>query len=231
MTAIIVHRSNRRSDRILIDKYKVRVPVLSIDHGLYETDLFGKSRAQDPRNKSTILSFGHVRPDKGLDLLVRAYPGRDECAGLKLLIVGKAQRGYGAYFEEVVAGCKDAVWDQCYTPPEEIGKLYTDAAFAVLPYLECSQSGTLRLAMFLDTPVIASTAGDMPDFINRHEVGMVVPKGDMESLRRAMKTLANDPERRARYVRNMQALRSKPEMRWRVIVERLFEELRQRQLL
>lgn len=223
-TALMVHRNTHARDT-LVNKYGIRTPILVIDHGLYETDLFGKEAAGVGAGKGSILSFGTVREDKGLDILVKAYPGREKCKGLGLVIAGQAKGEYGEYFSKVVANQPDTRWDRNYISAIETGSLYRDAAFVVLPFIECTQSGTLRLAMFFETPVIASAVGELPAFIKQHQVGMLVPAGDVGALQEAIITLANDPAKRAQYVVNIRRLNSGVKLSWQKIVQELFIEL------
>ena len=51
-------------------------------------------------------------------------------------------------------------------------------------------------AMALGKPVIASAVGGVPEEINSPEVGVLVPKGDVEHLASAMRALLQDETRR-----------------------------------
>jgi glycosyltransferase involved in cell wall biosynthesis len=229
MTAMVVHRNNHSRD-LLLHKYRIKVPILVIDHGLYETNLFGKQPEDVSAFKKSILSFGMVRSDKGLDLLVKAYPGSEKCQGLRLVIAGRAKGNYGEYFSKVVAGRSDVIWDPNYVPLAKTGALYREAAFAVLPFIECTQSGSLRLAMFFETPVIASAVGEIPDFINTHQVGMLVSPGNVGGLREAIATLANEPRRQAEYRLNIRRLNESQELSWQKIIQKLLQELEEKHL-
>ena len=228
-TAMLVHRHTPARD-LLVRKYGVVAPVITIDHGIWETDLFGRAAAGTSEVKSSILSFGIVREDKGLDVLVDAFPGKEACGGLDLVIAGEAKGDYGRYFERLIVGRSDIVWKRRYISDKETGLLFRDAAFAVLPFRECTQSGSLRLAMFFDTPVVATDVGEIPGFIERHRVGELVPRGDVKALSGAISRLANDPGLRARYVENIQQLKRGKELAWSVIVARLVSELEERHL-
>jgi len=228
-TAIVVHRHTHSRD-LLVQKYRIKVPILSIDFGLYQTDLFGKESISLEGTKSTILSFGSIRPDKGLDLLVKAYPGREKCLGLRLVIAGQAKKSYGKYFSSLVANRDDVTWDRNYVPLEDTAKLYRDAAFVVLPFRECTQTASMRLAMFFEIPIIASAVGEIPWFIETYKVGMLVPRGDIGALGEAITMMASNSAARDSYIENIRRLRQCPELSWKRIVMGLLQDLDERRL-
>jgi glycosyltransferase involved in cell wall biosynthesis len=229
VTAMIVHRNTYSKDLLKI-KYKVRSSILTINLGLFTTDLFGKETVEYNHKKTTILSFGTVRPDKGLDLLVKAYPGRSQCGDLYLQIAGQANKKYGEYFTKVIADKKNIYWNRNFISTSKIGSIYNNASFVVLPFLECTQSASLRLAMFFETPVIASDVGEIPAFLEKYQVGIMVPRGNIEALRQAMITLATSPDKRNKYKANIKYLNSRSEMSWQTILRELFDEISERKL-
>lgn len=229
VSAMIVHR-NTHSKHLLEEKYGVTKPIFTIDLGLYTTDLFGKETAGDTHEKTKILSFGTVRPDKGLDLLVKAYPGRNQCDDLRLQIAGQARGEYAEYFAKVVAEKEDVSWNRNFIPTSEIGAIYSEASFVVLPFLECTQSASLRMAMYFEKPVIASSVGEIPVFIDKYHVGIQVPRGDVDALCQAMIFLATNPDLRNEYINNIKLLNKSSELSWRTIIRDLFDEIKEREI-
>jgi glycosyltransferase involved in cell wall biosynthesis len=223
-SAMVVHRHNHSRD-LLLHKYKIRTPIVTMEFGNTQTDLFGKECAGSALHKSTILNFGEVRPDKGLDLLVKAFPGPENCNGLQLKIAGQALPAYRDYFAKLVAGNPQVIWENRYVPLAETGSLHRDAAFVVLPFLACSQSASLRLAMFFETPVVASAVGELTGFVNQHQVGMLVPPGNVGALRDALLEMSTNPHKRTQYVQNIRQLNRNKNLTWRSIVQDLLREL------
>lgn len=142
--------------RLIASKYRIpdeRVHV--IPHGLY--DQYEPVSKQDARKKLgldsdyVILSFGLIRPYKGIPNLIRAFgelPG-DIAQRSRLLIAGEIWEDREAV-AQAIAGCKykeriTLVDDYI---PDDIIPLYFNAADVVaLPYLRASQSGVAHIAM------------------------------------------------------------------------------------
>jgi MMP alpha-(1->4)-mannosyltransferase len=78
---------------------------------------------------------------------------------------------------------------------DELVRLYNSAQFVVSPSLYEGFGLPAAEAMACGTPVIATTAGAFPEFIDDGRTGILVPPGDAGALAAAIKTLLRDPER------------------------------------
>jgi glycosyltransferase involved in cell wall biosynthesis len=81
---------------------------------------------------------------------------------------------------------------------DELVRLYNSAEIVVSPSLYEGFGLPAAEAMACGTPVIATTAGAFPEFIDDGRTGVLVPPGDAAALAAAIKSLMSDPERRAR---------------------------------
>jgi glycosyltransferase involved in cell wall biosynthesis len=81
---------------------------------------------------------------------------------------------------------------------EELVRLYNSAQVVVSPSLYEGFGLPAAEAMACGTPVVATTAGAFPEFIEDGRTGVLVPPGDADALTDAIKSLIADPERCAR---------------------------------
>ena len=81
---------------------------------------------------------------------------------------------------------------------DELLRLYNSAQIVVSPSLYEGFGLPAAEAMACGTPVIATTAGAFPEFIDDGRTGILVPPGDPDALAAAIKSLMSDPERCAR---------------------------------
>jgi glycosyltransferase involved in cell wall biosynthesis len=81
---------------------------------------------------------------------------------------------------------------------EELVRLYNSAQVVVSPSLYEGFGLPAAEAMACGTPVVATTAGAFPEFIDDGRTGILVAPGDPDALAAAIKSLLTDPERCAR---------------------------------
>ena len=78
---------------------------------------------------------------------------------------------------------------------DELVRLYNSAQIVVSPSLYEGFGLPAAEAMACGTPVVATTAGAFPEFIDDGRTGLLVPPGDPEALAAAIKSLLSDPAR------------------------------------
>lgn len=74
-----------------------------------------------------------------------------------------------------------------YIPNEELVTLIQESKFVVCPYLDATQSGVLMTSYALNTPVIATSVGAFPEYIEQNVTGMLIPVNDPAKLADAIK--------------------------------------------
>ncbi len=80
-------------------------------------------------------------------------------------------------------------------PTEELVRQYNRAQVLVSPSLYEGFGLPAAEAMACGTPVVATTAGALPEIVEDGVTGLLVPPGDVEALAGAIRTLLEDPER------------------------------------
>lgn len=114
-----------------------------------------------PQNKTIALFFGFVRPYKGLKVLLDAFGLLEkDKVELHLVVAGEFWDDKSEYESQIAnLGISDMVTIRAdYVPDAEAGMYFEVADFFVAPYLDGSQSGSIKLAMGYNLPLVVSTA-------------------------------------------------------------------------
>jgi glycosyltransferase involved in cell wall biosynthesis len=149
---------------------------------------------QERRDKKHILFFGRLSVYKGIDDLLKAMPAVfKEFPNEQLVIAGSRFAGYeidNSLFEKY----RDNITlIEKPVPNDELAELIQHAKFIVCPYKDATQSGVLMTAFGLKTPVIATSVGSFPEFIQDDVNGLLVPSDDPAKLaERICYALRND---------------------------------------
>jgi glycosyltransferase involved in cell wall biosynthesis len=146
--------------------------------------------SQLPDGDPLLLAFGFIRPDKGFDVLVRAFDDYVRRGGLgRLMIAGRAQSPADEKYADAVEKLAASVpggrctVERRFLSDEELKHALEAATIVVLPYLRnVGASGPLHLAIAAGRPIIATDIGH-----NGALRGIVdlVPPGDEGELSRA----------------------------------------------
>lgn len=226
---IIIHSENGKNE--LISLFKVeRNKVHVIPHGDYKFFVPDKwitvedaktSINIDPLSK-TILFFGAIRENKGLENIIKAMPViKKYSQDVKLLIVGEPWEDYRKYRRLIEDyGLADNVWEKLvYVPNEEVSQYFFASDIVVLPYYEITGSGILQIAYAFAKPVIASDIDGFRETIKDGENGYLVKLGDPDSMAaKVCEVLLDDSlrERMGLYSRSI----SDKQYSWQGIAER-----------
>ncbi len=158
---------------------------------------FGGAMPTRPHERPYVLGIGRLVPQKGFDVLIRAY-GEAHLPGHDLVIAGEGpeRAALEAVAREVVVAGRVRF----------VGR--ADRAAAVALFRHCDlfvlpsrlePMGIVNLeAMAAGKPVIASEVGGVPELVLDGETGLLVPPEDPAALAAAMRKLAGDPDLRLR---------------------------------
>jgi glycosyltransferase involved in cell wall biosynthesis len=172
-----------------------------IPHPVFPSD---PPRHDDGR---TVLSFGVIRPYKGLGDAIAAT--RE--AGARLLVAGDALEPLEPYRD--AARGLDVEWRLGYLPQAEVDRALGDATVAVFPYRpELDQSGALLRALGAGVPAVAYDVGGVAEPVRTFGAGRVVPAGDVEALGAALRELLDGGD--ALEAARAGARRARDELTW-----------------
>jgi len=148
----------------------------------------------------TVLFFGRLRPTKGVEYLLRAFPlVKARIPEAKLLIAGNPGEGLSA-FQRLVADSgsgADVFLRLGFVPQDEVATLFSAADVVVLPYTWAYHSALLVTAYTFGRPVVTTAVGGLPEDVDEGRSGYVVPPKDAEKLAAAICAVLADEGRRS----------------------------------
>jgi glycosyltransferase involved in cell wall biosynthesis len=178
-----------RFDRVVVHSESGRdaLAELGVDARVIPHPVFPSS-AERRDDGHTVLSFGVIRPYKGLADAIDAVR---RAGNARLLVVGDPLEPVEPY--RVRADGLDVEWRLGYLPQDEVDRALGEATIAVFPYRpELDQSGALLRALGAGVPAVAYDVGGIAEPVTRFGAGRVVPAGDVDALAAAVHELLAD---------------------------------------
>jgi glycosyltransferase involved in cell wall biosynthesis len=146
---------------------------------------------QERSGNIRLLSFGIVRPYKGLDVLLQALAAAP--AHVTLTVAGEFWGGTAAT-EKLIADLGLAgrvTLRPGYVPADQIPALFAAADALVMPYREATASQNALLAFAHGVPVITTTAGALAEPVRDGVDGLTCTPGDPGDLLRALRAISD----------------------------------------
>ncbi|MBE6604373.1 MAG: glycosyltransferase family 4 protein [Ruminococcaceae bacterium] len=194
---LIVHSEENK--RELIDRFQIAQDKISIiHHGVHANKaLCDKSECRQRLNiseqENVVLFYGSIRPQKGLDNLIRALDGVDAT----LIIAGALPHGEDfTSYEQLIAkhGVKTLRMIE-YVSDEMTDVLYGAADIVALPYKYFfSQSGVFMQAIQYHRLIAASDVSSFSSYVHRYELGLLCQPDDIRSLHATINEMAQNKE-------------------------------------
>jgi glycosyltransferase involved in cell wall biosynthesis len=154
--------------------------------------------ARVPKGVPVAAFVGLIRPYKGLDLLLAAWPAvREQVPEAVLLVHGRSLGGDADAARALAMADQGVVAEIRYASAGEFAGDLRRADVVVLPYRSIDQSGVLFTALALGRPVIATDVGGLGEVLGPTGAGVLVPPADPATLAAALAALLLDPARRA----------------------------------
>lgn len=147
-----------------------------------------------PADVPLALFFGFVRPYKGLGILLDAmHLLKQSDSPIHLVIAGEFWQSQATYESQIrELGLEEKVSIHAYYIPDNKAGLYFEAAdMFVAPYLDGTQSGSIKQAMSYSLPLVISDVIADP-MIRTYNYGLqITPVGDAAALAKAMQNALN----------------------------------------
>src|ERR671915_1313145 len=159
-----------------------------------------------------VLSFGVVRPYKGVDVLVDAFRSLE---GAELWVVG---RPFGVSLDGLRAPARVRFVPR-YVSDALLPAFFRRADLLVLPHRTVDVSGVLFAGLAFGKPMVLSDVGGFRELVEEHGAGRLVPPGDAPALAAAIGELLADPPERERLAQPAPAAAEGP-FSWDSIAER-----------
>jgi glycosyltransferase involved in cell wall biosynthesis len=196
--AVVVH--SRVSARALTDRFGIDPAKIDvIPHGAFDYLANQPDEAPLPPELAAvegpvILSFGVLRPYKGVDVLIDAFDGIE---GAELWVVGRPWMDVAPLRAAAARVGGTVRFVDRFVAERELPAYLRRADVVALPYREIDQSGVLYTALAFGKAIVASSIGGFAEVADDHGALVPVPPGDAAALREALATLVSDPAARA----------------------------------
>jgi glycosyltransferase involved in cell wall biosynthesis len=197
MDAVVAHSEHgaaRLRDEVGLDPARVRV----IPHGAFDYLTRLPEEKPLPAELSgaegpVILSFGLLRPYKGIETLLEAFR---RVGGAELWIVGNPRMEVGPLRELAAEAGGRVRFVTRFVEDAEIPAIFRRADLVALPYLDAEHSGVLYTALAFAKPLVLSAVGGFPETAATG-AARLVPPGDAAALASVLAELAGDAAARA----------------------------------
>lgn len=145
------------------------------------------------REPWTILFFGTVRANKGLELLIQAAElARDRIPFLKVIVAGACDN-FQQYNKYIMTPTMYELRLQ-RIPDDEVGGYFLRSQCSIFPYHDATQSGPLLLSLAFSCPVIVANVGGLPEYFAEGENGLLFEKENIPELADKIVYLLNNKE-------------------------------------
>jgi glycosyltransferase involved in cell wall biosynthesis len=196
--AVVTH--TRGGARDLVERYGAeRERVRVIPHGAF--DYLTRQPGERPLPDElaavegpVILSFGVLRPYKGVDVLLDAFAGMH---GAELWIVGRPWMDVEPLRAAAARAGGTVRFVDRFVSEAELPAYFRRADVVALPYRGIDQSGVLYTALAFGKAIVASAIGGFREIGDEHGAVRLVPAGDPTTLREALDHLIHDETARA----------------------------------
>ena len=135
-----------------------------------------------------VLSFGLLRPYKGLENLLEAF---GEVGGAELWIVGNPRMSVEPLHELAALTGAKVRFVTRFVEEAEIPAIFRRADVIALPYLDAEHSGVLYTGLAFGKPLVVSAVGGFPE-VAETGAARLVPPGDTAALAGALRELIDD---------------------------------------
>jgi glycosyltransferase involved in cell wall biosynthesis len=144
-------------------------------------------------NEKVIMYIGRLSPEKGIDILIKAFSiVKEEIKNTTLIIVGD-----GPEKGKLMEQCKrlnllDKVKLVKPVPNNKVPYLLASSDIIVLPSYSEGNPKILVEAMMMGKPIVATNIPGINDVVENKKEALLVKPGDPVALAHAIKTLLND---------------------------------------
>jgi 1,2-diacylglycerol 3-alpha-glucosyltransferase len=143
-----------------------------------------------------LLFVGRLAKDKKIDLLIQAMAQLDHQHSAHLLIVGRGDDR--ARLEEMVEELEvgERVHFLGFVPEEDLPAIYRASdLFTIASICEVQSIPTLQAAVS-GLPIVAVDAAALPELVEDHGNGRLVPPDDPQAISEAVRFILEDPQRK-----------------------------------
>lgn len=165
---------------------------------LHQSEMPGKTVLTREGRTPSILFVGYLRPEKGVETLIKAFEQVRQRYRVSLTMVGGSDKTNGAEYRRLEGMIASSPYRDDIRQMGEVAfgpslfELFRTHMMLVLPSLTEGTPRVLVEARAFGCPVIASDVGGVPDSVRHGEDGLLVPPGKVTDLADAMQLLLRD---------------------------------------
>lgn len=181
---------NKAEVKVFSENYNINPAKCFTSHlGYYE--MLQNIGHKDIEQGSYFLFFGRISPYKGVEYLLKAMKiVHEKFPYVKLIIAGKPN--YDIQWETYRNLEYVEIRDR-YIKLDELSDLIRGALFTVCPYTDATQSGVVHSSFALNTPVIATRVGGLPEMIEDGITGQIIDPKNVNAISNAICKYLDDP--------------------------------------
>ncbi|QNU23477.1 glycosyltransferase family 4 protein [Geobacillus zalihae] len=148
------------------------------------------SRKKKTQERTTVLFFGGIRTDKGIEQLSELTR---LCPDIHFIVAGKPMGYTKSEIENLFKGRNNVELILDFIRDEDVEELFLKADILILPYNKhfAGQSGPLTISTIYRVPVVAARVGDMGEDIERYGLGVTTDSNDPLLLKEALTVILN----------------------------------------
>jgi glycosyltransferase involved in cell wall biosynthesis len=154
-----------------------------------------------PLDRQIILFFGGIRPNKGLDILLKALEIIKSHNSKILLVIAGGLLGRFSFetYSDIIKKSSLSEYVRTFIkfiPEEEVDDFFAVSDLVVLPYLKFeAQSGVLLRSYAHKKPVVVSNVGAMGEIVSSDNIGLTVEPGAAGPLAEALMNVLSNPDK------------------------------------
>jgi len=163
-----------------------------------------------------LLFFGIIRPYKGLKYALEALAQvREKVPDIHLIVAGEFWEEVDLYRGIIERlDLEDQVTiENRYIPDEEVGFLFSAADVFIAPYVDGTQSASVKVALGFELPMV-TTDPIADELLINNPIALIVPPGNSQALADAIVKLLLTPV-------PFKAYREQPSISWEKLVQNL----------
>ncbi len=180
---IVVH--NNFCKKIIYNKVRINDKIFVIKQGGY-INFFDNKKNENlikSNDEKSLLFFGQIKKDKGLDILLKSMKNID--SKVSLVIAGKSSDIDFSYYKKLIKNLEinnKIIIKNHFISDADMLDLFLSSTIIVLPYKKIYQSAVLLMSMSLGLPVIVSDLEPFNEIIIDDYNGFVFKNGDLVNL-------------------------------------------------
>ncbi|NQV18142.1 MAG: glycosyltransferase family 4 protein [Armatimonadetes bacterium] len=161
-------------------------------YNCYDQNRFDKKSAKYKlglNEKKVILFFGFIKPYKGLDILLYAFPKiLEKIPNAHLLIIGETYGSSEKYYK-IIKDLKlsgNTKFIEKFMQTDEVEIFFKAADVLALPYKQATQSGIAQIGFDMMLGAVATPVGGLPEIVVDKKTGIVAKSCSADDFAQAV---------------------------------------------